>query len=96
MEKQQYTTRTGAKQWKPVVTEDELHGIADLIDIETGHAETTAALAGCLAQITGPAIVHGDGRGNDGRKTGLSGAEFNALRAERIAAARKILAKHAP
>lgn len=57
------------------------------------EAELLAALVGCLAQLLGPALVHGDGRGNDGRKTGLSGQEFSRLKAKRIAAARSVIAK---
>ena len=52
-----------------------------------------AALKGALAQLTGPAMVHGDGRGNDGKKTGLSHGEFCALQAQRIEAARAALAR---
>jgi hypothetical protein len=46
-----------------------------------------------LEQVTGPAMVYGDGRGNDGTKTGLSHQEFNALLKNRIAAARTAIAK---
>lgn len=52
-----------------------------------------AALEGALAQLTGPAMVYGDGRGNDGKKAGLSHQEFNALQAERIAKARAAIEK---
>jgi hypothetical protein len=50
------------------------------------------ALNGLLAEATGPAMVYGDGRGNDGTKTGLSHQEFNAQRKARIDAARSALA----
>jgi hypothetical protein len=46
------------------------------------------ALRGLFAQITGPVMVHGNGCGRDGTKTGLSGEEFEALRTRRIDAAR--------
>jgi hypothetical protein len=52
-----------------------------------------AALEGLLAQSEGPAMVYGDGRGNDGTKTGLSHEEFNALRKNRIDAARAAISK---
>lgn len=52
-----------------------------------------AALEGCLAQLLGPAQVYGNGCGNDGTKTGLSGEEFNALQKSRIEAARAALLK---
>ncbi len=65
---------------------------ADLREVPAvPDAEALEALRGLLAQIEGPAMVHGDGRGNDGRKTGLSGDEFRALRDKRIAAARAVL-----
>lgn len=57
------------------------------------HAELLAALEGLLEQVTGPAGVWGDGRGNDGKKTGLSGQEFNDLKDARIQKARTIIAK---
>lgn len=46
-----------------------------------------------LAQVTGPAMIYGDGRGNDGQKTGLSHSEFNALHDRRIELARAAIAK---
>lgn len=49
------------------------------------------ALSGLLAQVTGPAVVYGDGRGNDGIKDGLSHKEFCDLRDSRINAARAAL-----
>lgn len=49
------------------------------------------ALKDLLAQQEGPAGVWGDGRGRDGKKTGLSGQEFNALRDKRIKTARAVL-----
>lgn len=52
-----------------------------------------AALKGLLDQATGPAGIWGDGRGNDGKKTGLSGQEFNELREARIQNARAAIAK---
>jgi hypothetical protein len=51
------------------------------------------ACEGLLAQVTGPVMVHGDGRGRDGVKDGLSGDEFRALRDARIDAARAALAQ---
>jgi len=56
------------------------------------HAALVSALSDLLAQITGPAMVHGNGCGNDGKKTGLSGEEFSALRKARIDAASSALA----
>lgn len=53
------------------------------------------ACKGLLEQVTGPAMVYGDGRGNDGKKTGLSHEEFNTLRNNRIAKARAAIAKAA-
>ena len=52
-----------------------------------------AALDGVLAQLLGPAMVHGNGIGNSGKKDGLSGEEFQALRTARIEAARAAIAK---
>lgn len=57
------------------------------------HADLLEALEQMLNQVTGPAQVYGDGVGSDGRKTGLSHWEFNALRDERIEFARTTLAK---
>src|SRR5574340_223400 len=48
------------------------------------HEALLEACEGLLNQVTGPAMVYGDGRGNDGRKTGLSHQEFNQLRDWRI------------
>lgn len=55
--------------------------------------ELLAALNECLAQLEGPAGVWGDGRGNDGKKTGLSHDEFNQLRGQRLSNARSAIAK---
>lgn len=49
------------------------------------------ALKEALAQMTGPAGIWGDGRGNDGKKTGLSHQEFNELFQARINAAREAI-----
>ncbi len=57
-------------------------------------AEMAEVVAGLLAQEEGPAQVFGNGCGNDGTKTGLSGEEFNALRDSRLKAARAVLAKY--
>ena len=57
------------------------------------HHELIAAIKGLLAQVEGPAMVHGDGRGADGKKIGLSGDEFISLRAERIDLARAAIAR---
>ena len=43
-----------------------------------------AALSELLEQATGPAAIYGNGIGADGKKTGLSHWEFNALRDKRI------------
>lgn len=66
------------------------------LDVAKAAPDLLAALDGLLAEATGPAMVYGDGRGNDGRKTGLSHEEFNAQRASRIAAARSALSKARP
>lgn len=55
--------------------------------------EMYEALKGLLAQQEGPAMVWGDGRGNDGTKTGLSHEEFNQLLKKRIDNARAAIAK---
>lgn len=54
------------------------------------------ALEGLLAQLEGPAMVYGNGIGNDGTKSGLSHEEFNALLDSRIAQARDAIAKAKP
>ena len=51
------------------------------------------AIKGLLEQVNGPVGVWGDGRGIDGKKTGLSSQEFDALRKSRIAAAQVAIAK---
>lgn len=55
--------------------------------------ELLAALEGALAQLTGPVMVHGNGIGANGRKTGLSGEEFKALREQRLELIRAAIAK---
>ncbi len=52
-----------------------------------------ASLLDLLADVTGPAMVYGNGIGNDGKKTGLTHQEFNELRAARIANARAAIAR---
>lgn len=54
-------------------------------------SDAAEALRGLLAQLEGPVMVHGDGIGNDGTKTGLSGEEFDALCKSRVAKARAVL-----
>lgn len=49
------------------------------------------ALVDLLEQATGPAMVYGDGRGNGGKKTGLSHWEFNKLRQARIDQANNLI-----
>jgi hypothetical protein len=55
--------------------------------------EMRESLRDLLAQMTGPYQVYGNGCGGDGKKTGLSYSEFNALRDQRIAKAQAILAR---
>lgn len=62
-------------------------------DLETRKTALLKACEGLLRQLEGPAAVYGDGRGNDGRKTGPSHAEFNQLRADCLAKARAVIAK---
>jgi len=50
-----------------------------------------ASLQGLFAQIMGPVMVHGNGCGRYGTKIGLSQEEFEALRTQRIDAAREAL-----
>ena len=56
-------------------------------------AALAEAMHGLLEQATGPAAVYGDGRGRDGKKTGLSHWEFNKLRKTRIEQACAALAQ---
>ena len=65
-----------------------VNACAGIADPEKTIPELLAALRGLLAQAEGPAMVYGDGRGNDGTKTGLSHEEFCALRQSRVEAAR--------
>lgn len=52
-----------------------------------------AALRDLLDELTGPAMVWGDGIGNNGVKTGLSHEEFVQRRDARLTAAREALAR---
>lgn len=52
-----------------------------------------AALRDLLDELTGPAMVWGDGIGNNGVKTGLSHEEFVQRREARLTAAREALAR---
>lgn len=89
VENRQRIGRTVATVLVPERMPDEARANARLI---AAAPELLAALSECLAQLTGPAGVWGDGRGNDGKKTGLSGDEFNALRDSRIEKARAAIA----
>lgn len=62
-------------------------------DLICAAPDLLAALQDCLAQLEGPIEVYGDGCGNDGKKTGLSGDEFNKLKAKRLALAREAISK---
>lgn len=57
------------------------------------NADLLAALEALLDQVTGPAQVFGNGCGSDGKKTGLSGQEFNARTDSRIDQARAAILK---
>lgn len=67
--------------------------ITQAVRLANAAPDLLNALSELLKQAVGPAAVYGDGRGNDGKKTGLSHWEFNALRDERIAQARAAIAK---
>lgn len=73
---------------------ESLKGPVSSVDrMRAAAPELLAALEGVLSQMTGPVQVLGDGKGRDGTKTGLSGKEFDDLKAARIAAARTAIAK---
>jgi hypothetical protein len=65
----------------------------EVAQLTAAAPDLLGALEGALAQLTGPAQMYGDGIGNNGKKTGLSAEEFNALRDSRLEAARAAIAK---
>lgn len=65
----------------------------DLADVPAlpSRPDLVRVLAELYADATGPAMVYGNGVGNDGKKSGPTHQEFNALRAKRHADAKAAL-----
>lgn len=74
------TDATRDRQWDNAIT-------------ASAAPELLAALQGAYEQLIGPAMVWGNGIGNDGTKSGPTHEEFCELRKSRIQAARTAIAK---
>lgn len=88
-----YSTESGRIQWTPIQFTSSRGEVLAPDRLLATAEDMRDSLVELVAQLTGPAQVWGDGCGSDGKKTGLTYAEFNALRDQRIAKAQAILAK---
>ncbi len=88
-----YSAESGRIQWTPIQFTSSSGVVLKPNRVLANAEDMRDSLEELVAQLTGPAQVYGDGCGSDGKKTGLSHWEFNALRDQRIAKAQAILAK---